>query len=161
MKAVQKFDPDKGIKFSYYASFWIKAYILKFIMDNKETYYRLLKQCNENIANIESFVKYILKGIIETSQNTIHLIIRINRSIETTQEMMKKRLPDIYRYDIVEHLFSHMYTKNEFFRESLNISRATATKYLKLLEKEGFIVSEPLGKEVIYKNIQLLNLVKE
>lgn len=34
MKAVQKFDPDRGIKFSYYASFWIKAYILKFIMDN-------------------------------------------------------------------------------------------------------------------------------
>ena len=34
MKAVNKFDPDKGIKFSYYAAFWIKAYILKFIMDN-------------------------------------------------------------------------------------------------------------------------------
>ena len=34
MKAVQKFDPHKGIKFSYYAAFWIKAYILKYIMDN-------------------------------------------------------------------------------------------------------------------------------
>jgi RNA polymerase sigma-32 factor len=34
MKAVGKFDPEKGIKFSYYASFWIKAYILKYIMDN-------------------------------------------------------------------------------------------------------------------------------
>lgn len=34
MKAVQKFNPERGIKFSYYASFWIKAYILKFIMDN-------------------------------------------------------------------------------------------------------------------------------
>ncbi|MCA1742704.1 MAG: RNA polymerase factor sigma-32, partial [Desulfovibrionales bacterium] len=34
MKAVNKFDPERGIKFSYYASFWIKAYILKYIMDN-------------------------------------------------------------------------------------------------------------------------------
>lgn len=34
LKAVNRFDPEKGIKFSYYASFWIKAYILKFIMDN-------------------------------------------------------------------------------------------------------------------------------
>ena len=34
MRAIYKFDPDKGIKFSYYAAFWIRAYILKFIMDN-------------------------------------------------------------------------------------------------------------------------------
>ena len=34
MQAVQKFDPYKNVKFSYYAAFWIKAYILKFIMDN-------------------------------------------------------------------------------------------------------------------------------
>jgi len=34
MQAIKKFDPHRGIKLSYYASFWIKAYILKFIMDN-------------------------------------------------------------------------------------------------------------------------------
>jgi RNA polymerase sigma-32 factor len=32
--AVRKFDPYRGIKFSYYAAFWIKAYILKFMMTN-------------------------------------------------------------------------------------------------------------------------------
>ena len=39
MRATYKFDPDKGIKFSYYAAFWVRAYILKFIMDN----WRLVK----------------------------------------------------------------------------------------------------------------------
>ncbi len=34
MQAAKKFDPYRGYKFSYYASFWIKAYIIKFIMDN-------------------------------------------------------------------------------------------------------------------------------
>ena len=34
VRAVKKFNPYKNVKFSYYASFWIKAYILKFIMDN-------------------------------------------------------------------------------------------------------------------------------
>ncbi len=30
MQAIKKFDPYRGIKLSYYASFWIKAYILKY-----------------------------------------------------------------------------------------------------------------------------------
>ncbi|MFC1824945.1 RNA polymerase sigma factor RpoD/SigA [Thermodesulfobacteriota bacterium] len=34
LQAVKKFDPYRNIKFSYYASFWIKAYMLKFIMEN-------------------------------------------------------------------------------------------------------------------------------
>lgn len=36
LKAANKFDPYRGYKFSYYASFWIKAYIIKFIMDNSK-----------------------------------------------------------------------------------------------------------------------------
>lgn len=34
MKAVSKYDPRKGAKLSYYAGWWIKSYILKFILDN-------------------------------------------------------------------------------------------------------------------------------
>ncbi|MBP9675072.1 MAG: RNA polymerase factor sigma-32 [Bacteriovoracaceae bacterium] len=56
MKAVSKFDPDKGAKLSYYASWWIRSYILKFILDNfrlikigttaeqKRLFYNLLKE---------------------------------------------------------------------------------------------------------------------
>ncbi len=56
MKAVSKYDPDKGAKLSYYASWWIKSYILKYILDNfrlvkigttneqKKLFYNLLKE---------------------------------------------------------------------------------------------------------------------
>lgn len=39
VQAVKKFDPYRNVKFSYYAAYWIRAYILKFIMDN----WRLVK----------------------------------------------------------------------------------------------------------------------
>ncbi len=35
MQAVKKFNPYKGVKLSSYAAWWIRAYILKHIMDNK------------------------------------------------------------------------------------------------------------------------------
>jgi RNA polymerase sigma-32 factor len=34
IQAARKFDPLKRVKFSYYASFWIKAYIHKYLMNN-------------------------------------------------------------------------------------------------------------------------------
>lgn len=39
MKAVSKYDSTKGAKLSYYASWWIRSYILKFILEN----FRLIK----------------------------------------------------------------------------------------------------------------------
>lgn len=44
MKAVSKFDPSKGAKLSYYASWWIRSYILKFILDN----FRMVKLSSSN-----------------------------------------------------------------------------------------------------------------
>lgn len=34
MHAVKKYDPFKGVKLSSYAAWWIRAYILRFVMDN-------------------------------------------------------------------------------------------------------------------------------
>ncbi|MBS2025493.1 MAG: RNA polymerase factor sigma-32 [Deltaproteobacteria bacterium] len=34
MQAVQKFDPTRGVKLSSYSAWWIRAYILRYLMDN-------------------------------------------------------------------------------------------------------------------------------
>ena len=39
MKAVSKFDPTKGARLAYYSSWWIRSYILKYLLDN----FRLVK----------------------------------------------------------------------------------------------------------------------
>ncbi|OFZ01650.1 MAG: hypothetical protein A2070_06750 [Bdellovibrionales bacterium GWC1_52_8] len=39
MKAVSKFDPTRGARLGYYASWWIRSYILKYLLDN----FRLVK----------------------------------------------------------------------------------------------------------------------
>ncbi|NDG84267.1 MAG: sigma-70 family RNA polymerase sigma factor, partial [Proteobacteria bacterium] len=56
MKAVSKFDPEKGVRLGYYATWWIRSYILKYLLDNfrlvrvgtshaqKKLFYHLLRE---------------------------------------------------------------------------------------------------------------------
>ncbi len=83
---------------------------------------------------------------------------QINRIMNNTKFELKNRVPKIYSDKLLIHLFRYPYTKNELLKTELNISRTTATKYLKLLEENGFVESLKYGKEVVYKNIELVNL---
>lgn len=136
-------------------------YLSRYIIQNKDEYYTLLRECNNNEENIRIFVRYMLKGIEATSDFTIRFIDEIIQNMEQTTMLMKERLPKIYSKELVEYLYYEFYTKNEYLRNEFNISRSTANKYLKLLEEQGFVISEKVGKEVIYKNVALFNLMEK
>jgi len=47
-----------------------------------------------------------------------------------------------------------------YIENGLSITRKTAVNYLSSLEKEGFLTSEKIGKERIYQNKRLYDLVE-
>lgn len=135
-------------------------FLSKYINDNKKEYYDLLQKVQINNNYLIDFVIYFLKGISWTCNFTISFIADFCNSMEQTEKLLKEKLPKIYSHEMIVYLYYDFYTKNEYFRNNLNISRVTATTYLKALENNGFLISEKRGKEVIYKNVVLFNLIK-
>jgi Fic family protein len=102
----------------------------------------------------------MLKAIEDTSIETLVLIKEINLAINMTIEEIKIQLPRIYSKELVELLFFEFYTKISYIQNSLNVSRRTASDYLINLEKNGFLFSEKIGKEKIYINKKLFDIVQ-
>lgn len=135
-------------------------YLSKFIIRNKSSYYRLIQSVTDE-GNWEEWILFILQGIEETSEETLMIIKNINRLLESTANEVKDRLPNIYSRELVELIFFEFYTKTTYIEEGLGVSRKTASKYLSNLEDEGFLVSEKVGRERIYLNNKLFEIVKE
>lgn len=135
-------------------------YLSKFIIRNKNSYYKLLQEVR-TAGKWEEWVLFILEGIEQTSEETLTLVKKINAEVSETAEDIKKVLPKIYSKELVELLFFEFYTKIKFIENGLNISRRTASDYLIALEKEGFLSSQMMGKEKIYLNKRLFEIVKK
>lgn len=134
-------------------------YLGGYIIKNKADYYRLLQEVRTKNA-WEEWIIYMLKGIEQTSRETIEKINTINNLFEKTIQLAKEKSPRIYSKELIEHLFVHPYSKIEFLCSDLTIDRKTATKYLKEMERIQILKSEPKGKEVIYINTKLYNILK-
>lgn len=134
-------------------------YLSRYINKNKSEYYRLLQEVRTQ-QKWEEWILFILKGIEETAKDTLELVKRINVEIESMRSEIKLRLPKIYSKELIDLLFYEFYTKTFYIEKGLSITRKTAVSYLSALEEAGFLVSEKIGKERIYKNNRLYDLVK-
>ena len=106
-----------------------------------------------------SWILFLLKGIEETSQETIVLIHGIKALMAEYKKGIRENLKKIYSQDLLNNLFRHPYTKIDFICEELQVSRPTATAYLTQLEKAGYIEKIKLGRENFYLNIRLFDLL--
>ena len=80
---------------------------------------------------------------------------------DQTKGVVQKKIPKIYSKELIEILFEQPYCKSEYLENRLSISRITASKYLKELEKIDVLKSKKVWKETLYINTELFNLLKK
>ena len=136
-------------------------YLSKYIIEKKNDYYRLLRDVTTK-GTWESWILFMLGAIEQTSIHTRKKIISIRELIEETLTFAKKRLPPrVYSKEHIELLFHQPYTKVQFLVDEGIAERKTAAEYLKELEKIGVLKVKKMGKENIYLNVKLFNLLSK
>ena len=85
MQAVKKFDPERGVKLSSYAAWWIRAYILRYIMDN----WKMVK-----LGTTEAQRKLFFK--LRQEQERM-----LKMGVEVTPKLLAERL-NVTEQDVVE-----------------------------------------------------------
>jgi len=136
-------------------------YLSKYIIEKKNDYYRLLRDVTTK-GKWEAWILFMLGAIEQTSIHTRKNIISIRELIEETLTSARKRLPPrVYSKELIELLFHQPYTKVQFLVDAGIAERKTAADYLKELERIGILKSRKLGKENIYLNVKLFNLLSK
>ena len=133
-------------------------YLSNYINKNKDQYYKLFTEFREN-NNYEDWIIYILKGIEETSKNTIELIKLIQGEMESYKEEFITKLPKIYSDELLDSLFFEAYTRINYIEDRCGVTRQTAATYLNSLVDAGLLEFEKVGRESIYKNTRLIDLL--
>lgn len=91
MQAVKRFNPYKNVKLSSYAAWWIKAYILKYIIDNKSNvklgttaaqrklFFNLKKEVNKLLSEYETASpKLIAANLNVTEKDVVEMQQRLS-----------------------------------------------------------------------------------
>ena len=103
----------------------------------------------------------MLKAVEVTAKDTFDMISSIMQLMENTIEFCRSNLPKTtYSKELIELLFIQPYTKIEFLVKADLAERRTASKYLKQLKEIGVLESFKSGKETIYVNVKLYELLK-
>lgn len=134
-------------------------YLSKAIIERKNDYYRLLRQVTEKDA-WEPWILFMLKAVEETAVFTRERILAIRTLMNETMETGRKKLPArVYSKELIEAIFRQPYTKGQFLVDTGIAQRKTAAEYLRALEKAGIMKSTKLGRETLYLNTGLYDLL--
>ncbi len=135
-------------------------YLSSYIIANKPEYYKLLNQINKT-GKWEEWIIFMLKAVETTSKESITKITNIKEQLDSTIIRVQEKAPKIYRKELVELLFEQPYSKIEYVVSNLGVERKAASRYLRELETIGVVESQKVGRETLYINKELIEILKK
>ncbi|WP_314951994.1 Fic family protein [Tannerella forsythia] len=137
-------------------------YLSRYITHNKTEYYRLLQEVRDKDGNNASewgnWILFMLKGIEETSAETIRLVKGISALMMEYKQKLRPLFGKQYKHELLNNLFSHPYTKIGFIERDMMVQRQTASKYLEMIVDAGLLSKIKLGRTNYYMNMSLIDL---
>ncbi len=102
----------------------------------------------------------VLKELLDTPILYLSKLLEIREEILNMKYELKTKTK-IYSKELLESLFYEFYTKIPYIQEQFWGADKTAQKYLDSLVGLGFLSSEKIGRERIYKNERLFKIIKD
>lgn len=136
-------------------------YLSKYIIENRADYYLGLRGVTE-AQDWEAWVLFMLDAVEQTADFTRKRILAIRNLLDATLEKAKAELPQrVYSKELIELLFHQPYCKVQFVVKAGIVQRKAAAEYLQELEKIGVLKSQTMGRERLYLNTKLFDLLSK
>lgn len=132
MQAVRKYDPERGVKLSTYAAWWIRAYILRYIMDN----WKMVK-----LGTTEAQRKLFFK--LRQEQDRL-----MNQGFEVTPKLLAERL-NVTEQDVVE--MDQRLGHDEVSLDAPLNDDSSTSRFDRMLPSNATAADERLGNEELRK----------
>jgi Fic family protein len=91
-------------------------YLSKFILYNKNDYYKFLREVTEN-KKWESWILFMLDGVNETAKLTLNKVNAIYEEYLSVIEKVRTQAPEIYTHELIEVIFNQPYCKIAILEE--------------------------------------------
>ena len=134
-------------------------FLSEYIIEHKDKYYEGLRAVTEK-NDWSKFILYMLDMVEKTAIKGLYRLESIINLMETTGIEVKEKLPKVYSKDLVEVIFKLPYTKRQNLIDIGLGTPKTVGNYLMALEEEGFLKSVRVGKEKLYLNQKLMNILE-
>ena len=134
-------------------------FLSAYILQNKDAYYQALGEVT-GTRHWKQWILFMLEAVNQTTEYTTDKINRIRTLMEKTENIVREKRNAVPRLEIPK-LFEQPYIRPKNLLSDKIKSVNTAKKYLSVLEEMGLLTKERIGKEYVWFNTELMDILSD